>query len=208
MILEIEKALDSARKLWGFAAASGNSLDNAVGAMCVAHVSYWAWARAQEMNWKGLALRLVVQSYQASDAASKLLEPGSLMWAFSINHSAYIRVRANIDRDRTHALMHQLGELNEEHNHYRFADTRAWAFTEQAERIIAMYSLSRLISESDLADARNSACENVSSAQRRLDQGRPWFGDIEITRHWDRLEELKLGLECSLIQPERHKNGN
>jgi hypothetical protein len=205
MIGEIDKVIGSARRLWERAASSGDQLDNGIGAMCLAHVSYWAWTRAREMNWKKSAKRLATQSYQASDAAARSLAPGSLMWAFSVNHSAYIRIRSGFDRDKVHELLKKLGELNEEHDHYRFFDTRAWAFTEMAERIVSEHRFSCLVSKPELAHLRGGACENINAAQRRLIEGKPWFGDIEITRHWNRLEDLKLGLECSLLDPGSRK---
>ena len=191
VIKEIDKIVDEAKNFWYRVAASDEPLGGAVGAMCLAHVSYWAWTRAQEMNRKGVAQRLAVQSYQASDAAIRFLTPGTLMWAFAVNHSAYIRIRAVIDKDKTQELLRQLRDLNEEHDHYRFFDTRAWAFTELVERVISTHGFSRLISEKELAHLRRGACDNIASAERRLDEGRPWFGDIEITRHRDRLEEVE-----------------
>lgn len=196
VIKQLKTHLTEARR---FTEANGGSdprLDKAVGQMCVAHVAYWAWSRARELKEYAKAREFALESYQASENAITHLDEGSLMWAFAVNHSAYLGVRAKLDIDRKEEHLKTLGEVNEEHYHYRFADSRARAFTERVVDILEQYKISVLLSSTELKDIRRTACNHLRSARNLLDGGGPWFGDLEVKRHRETLDDLGRSLEC------------
>jgi hypothetical protein len=179
--------------------------------MGVAHVAYWAWKRADEFLER-LALRPDVEeaapqlsalartwakrSFAAAEEAMTLCQPGSLQFAFALNHCVYVGHAARVNLDRVSRYYQQLSSDADLHRHYRFADTLATPFTMAAHDIVNRYTLEHLIDDASLEAQRSNACEALQHSQELLVSAQPFFGDEEALEHLEKVKYLRLCLNC------------
>lgn len=164
-----------------------------VGKMGTAHVAYWAWQRLRELNRSAPAVEMAERSFDAAEQAMEMFLPGSLAWAFALNHCVYIGTVAHVRMPRTEELRRELINVNPRHDHYRFADTRARQHTEELSALISQHRIENILQNPEFQD---DLCTLLQQAQRVLKASGPFFGDEEVGRHHDELETYRTSLRC------------
>ena len=195
-----------------------NDLDETsapIGLMGLAHAAYWAWCRLEKQlgarlshddsdssqadmqDLKEVADRWAKKSFSAGkDAASKLKAP-QIDWAFAVNHCAYLGHSAGIFKEETGEFYTTLSPYLDDYNHYRFADTMALPFSQDAERILRVHGLlGSPPKERNSASLPRACCEKLEYAKHLLEKSRPWFGDQEVEHHYRQILYLLNLARC------------
>jgi len=162
--------------------------------MCVAHVGYWCWqvlnklfqrvsGIVEELDTNLLHLRksqIAEASFKAGKLAYVQLPLDSPARIFAINHCAYLGTISAMFQDETETFMQMLTQDTTNHRNFRIADTLAKPFSMHAERIISKYGLQQV---RDSAFLRKEVVDNLGLAYNYLQEGRPFFGDDEASKH-------------------------
>jgi hypothetical protein len=163
--------------------------------MGLAHVMYWAWI-TNGFDMHGPARQWAEESFSAAQRAQRLLERGSLAWAFATNHCAYLGMRAGIHPEATEtALLTLSSQTPRAWWHYRFADTVACATCEAIQREINRHGLQQILSNPELAHLRREFCRQLRFAGARLSEYDNW-GDEAAVRTVFVIDHWLLRLGC------------
>lgn len=195
------RVLDSARALADRLGSDSDPVVQAGGAMGLAHTAYWAWDRSRDFNLTDPALGMSIaeESCAAALRAAALVEEGSIMWAFAINHFAYVGLRSGMRDDHALAAVYRLIGVNPNHDHFRFRDTRARLHTIGVRSDLESEGMDRINADRDMA-AR--LCEELMLAQNLL-LSHPAFGDQEVGEHLSEIAQLQRSLGCARIGASR-----
>lgn len=181
-------------------AAAPAGWDRGFAEMGLAHVCYWGWC-AMGLDTRGAGRPWAEESFQAAERAQVLLQPGSLGWAFAVNHCAYIGLRAGIFPQATEDALQTLDQrIPRPWKHYRFADTEVRASTERIYREIRHHGIAGLLSDPALADLRRGMCEQLLRARARLEEY-PHWGDSEVVDHLNSINRHLVDLRCLAYAP-------
>ena len=164
----------------------GDEHGRAYAEMGLAHASYWVWVHSG-LRRTGPGLEAARVSFEAGCRAVEALAPGSLGWAFAVNHAAYVGLKAGLERERTRTYVRVLkSQIPPDFDHYRIKDTEALVYLEDVKRAVA---------EGRADEERPALCSDLAEALRLLEV-HPGFGDQEIGQHYGECRDLARELGC------------
>jgi hypothetical protein len=158
------------------------------------YVLFHAWKSEQDRGKAAPQSRQVVlaswvhQSFIEGDRAFRGLRTGSLLWAFAVNHCAYVGTVADIERSKTAARLTQLAsfETNSDLWNYRFVDTLAYSYYLDAKRFWSTH----LGERTNMEGVRKHVWGILKNAYGVYERARQYFGDHEIPMHQSELNQL------------------
>jgi hypothetical protein len=129
------------------------------------------------------------------EAAATVTDDDIIAAAFAINHQAFVGMSAGLSsEEHLQELREKLLEYHDDVWNYRFADTVA-----MLRRNVAVRILKELRNTTEAAERevlRELACSALSIAADTLAKGRPYYGDREIEKHRESIDDLQIDIGC------------
>lgn len=163
----------------------------------LAYLYYRAWSSETHDKVEEVAAKdqsfldgWIRESFSLAEKAENILPKDSLLWAFAVNHCAYVGAAAEIEPKKTDRYVRLLGGFEKRYNlwNYRFADTLAYYYLLLAER------------KHSAGKASKEVCQDLKTAASYLAQAMHCFADPAISSHRNQMIQLRSRVGCTDVE--------